>query len=314
MGNVVPEALAIGVVGTGSMGRHHVRLLKGLESAHLVGVFDADPSVAGTIVAEHGVASFSSVEELARDCQALVIAAPTQQHLEIAETAFAHDCHVLVEKPIASTAKQAQKMLDAAGDRIVAVGHVEFYNPATQALLNLNRAPGYVEVQRRSGFTKRSLDIDVIADVMIHDLQLLHELDDTPVVEIRAVGTAALSDKVDIANVRLEFGSGMVANLTASRVSLRKERRLRAFFPQLYCALDFESMTMNQFEVIKKEGAEPEIVETVVTQEGANPLADELEAFVGACSGQNARQVNGAQGLVALQTAEAISATIASRT
>ena len=219
------------------MGRHHVRLAAELGGADLIGIYDADPSAAATVSADYNAQVFPSIEELAQSCDAVVIAAPTQLHLEIAQVAFAHNCHVLVEKPIARTAEQARQLLAAAGDRIVAVGHVEFYNPATQALLDLDRVPGYVEVQRRSGFTKRSLDIDVIADVMIHDLQLLHELDASPLAEIRAVGTKALSDKVDIANVRLEFESGMVANLTASRVSLRKERRLRAFFPSaLLCS------------------------------------------------------------------------------
>ena len=304
------EAFPIGVVGTGAMGHHHVRLLSTLPGVDLVGIVEADPERARSVAEEFSCISFDSVGALADACEALVIAVPTDAHLSVALEGLDRGCHVLVEKPLAGNLADAEALVAAAGGHIVAVGHVQFYNPAFAQLLSLERAPRYVEVQRRSGFTHRSLDIDVILDLMIHDLQLLHELDPSPVTEIRALGTAALSPSVDIANARLEFESGMVANLTASRVSVQGERQMRVFFPELYCSLDFDAMTISQYQVAVGKDGEPTVAHQQLGDKDANPLQRELEAFVDACRGGSERIISGEDGLRALQTAIAVSEAI----
>lgn len=304
------ELLRIGVAGVGAMGHHHARLLASIETADLVGIVDADATRAESVAAEFECRHFESLADLTSACEALVVAVPTEVHLEVAREAAAAGCHLLVEKPLAASVEEARELAELADDRVVAVGHVEFYNPATGFLLDLGRGPRYVEVQRRSGFTRRSLDIDVIRDLMIHDLQLLHELDTTAVTEIRALGTAALSPSVDIANARLEFESGMVANLTASRVSVQRERQMRAFFPELYCSLDFDAMRMTRYQLVVGEDGETGIEREELAADGANPLERELRAFIAACKGEDARVVRAAEGLRALETATEISRVI----
>ncbi len=306
----VAEGLPIGVVGTGAMGHHHVRLLSMMAEAELIGIVEADADRARVVAEEFACSVFDSVGALADACEALVIAVPTDAHLSVALEGLDRGCHLLVEKPLAANLADGEDLVAAAGDRILAVGHVQYYNPAFAQLLALGRAPRYVEVQRRSGFTRRSLDIDVILDLMIHDLQLLHELDSSPVAEIRALGTAALSPSVDIANARLEFESGMVANLTASRVSVQGERQMRVFFPELYCSLDFDAMTISQYQVAVGEDGEPTVARKRLGDEDANPLQRELEAFVDVCSGGSQRIISGEEGLRALRTAIAVSEAI----
>lgn len=305
-----PGPLTIGVAGVGAMGHHHVRLLSSIETADLVGLFDADRERSRSVAVEFDCHPFDSLQALAGACEALVVAVPTEAHLEVARTAAEAGCHLLVEKPLASTLEQARAIVDLTTDRVIAVGHVEFYNPATGFLLDLGRAPRYVEVQRRSGFTRRSLDIDVIRDLMIHDLQLLHELDASAVTEIRALGTAAMSSSVDIANARLEFESGMVANLTASRVSVARERQMRAFFPELYCSIDFDAMKMTRYQLTVDGDGTPDIERRELQAADANPLELELREFIASCRGDEARIVSAVEGLRALDTATRISKVI----
>ena len=226
--------LRVAVVGTGALGRHHVRILAELAEAELVGIVDLDVDRARQLADEHGTVALASATELPGMVDAVVVAVPTVDHRAVAEPLLEAGLHVLVEKPIAPSLEEADALVAAAAaaGRILAVGHVEFYNPAVQALMALDDLPGYVEVQRMSVFTPRSLDVDVVLDLMIHDLQILHAIDPSPVREIRATGIHVLSDRVDIANVRLEFESGCVANLTASRVSAERTRKLRVFLHQ----------------------------------------------------------------------------------
>ena len=251
---------------------------------------------------EHGVAARSSLDDLAGDCEAVVLAVPTAVHAEVGVDLLARGLHLLVEKPIGASLVDADRLLESAGDTVLAVGHVEFYNPAVQALLGLGLAPGFVEIQRRAGFSPRSLDIDVVLDVMIHDLQILHALDSSPVAEIRATGIAVLSDRTDIANVRIAFDSGCVANLTASRVSAERDRKLRAFFHERYYSLDYEEQSIKGFRLEQAEG-ERRIVPDDLPVERDEPLRRELEAFVGRCRGEDHVLADGEQGRRALQTA-----------
>lgn len=296
------EPLSVGVVGTGTFGRNHVRVLSDLEGVSLRGIYDRDAAVGRAVAQEYDTTAFEGLDELAEACDAAVLAVPTVAHAAVGCELFAAGLDLLIEKPFATSLEEADRLLAAGDGRIVAVGHVEFYNPAVQALLRSGLTPGFVEVQRRSGFSPRSLDVDVVLDLMIHDLQILHALDTSPVREVRATGISVLSERVDIANVRLEFESGCVANLTASRVSAERERKLRAFFRKRYYSLDYEQQEIKGYRLEETEG-ERRIVPDDLPVERGEPLRRELEAFVGRCRGERVPLVDGEQGRRALQTA-----------
>ena len=284
------------------MGRNHVRLLSSLSGAELIGVYDPNPAAAEAAAREHGARPFSRLEELAGEIQAAVVAAPTVAHAEMGCELLGRGLHVLIEKPLAASLEEADRLLAAAGDRVLAVGHVEFFNPAVQALLTVGSTPRFVEVQRLGVFSPRSLDVDVVLDLMIHDLQILHALDPSPVAEIRATGIAVLSSRIDIANVRVELASGAVANLTASRVSSERARKLRAFLPNRYYSLDYQAQEIKGYR-LEEEGDQRRILPDDLAVERAEPLRRELEAFLAACRGEPAPRVDGAQGRRALATA-----------
>ncbi|HEV8629779.1 MAG TPA: Gfo/Idh/MocA family oxidoreductase [Thermoanaerobaculia bacterium] len=297
----------VGVVGTGSLGRHHVRILSSLPGAELVGIHDARPEVAAALAAEHGTVAYGDLEKLAAGVEAVVLAAPTSEHARLGVPLLAAGRHVLVEKPIAATLEEADALLLAAaqGSAVLAVGHVEFYNPAVQALLGAGSAPRFVEVQRLGVFAPRSLDVDVVLDLMIHDLQILHALDPSPLAEVRATGINVLSPRIDICNVRLELASGCTANLTASRVSAERVRKLRAFLPRGYFSLDYQAQEIKGYRLEEGEGG-PQIVRADLAVESAEPLRRELEAFLRACRGAPTPLVSGPEGRRALATALAV--------
>ncbi|HVR95921.1 MAG TPA: Gfo/Idh/MocA family oxidoreductase [Thermoanaerobaculia bacterium] len=299
----------MGVIGAGAMGRNHVRILSSLPGAELVGVHDPRPEAAEAMASEHGARVFPRLEDLAGEIEAAVLAAPTVAHAEVGCELLVRGLHLLVEKPLAASLAEADRLLDRRGDRVLAVGHVEFYNPAVQALLGVGMPPRFVEVQRLAVFTPRSLDVDVVLDLMIHDLQILHALDPSPVREVRATGIAVLSPRIDIANARVELESGCVANLTASRVSAERVRKLRAFLPSRYYSLDYQAQEIRGYRLEEQDGRRS-IVPADLEVERAEPLRRELEAFVAACQGEPAPLVDGAAGRQALATALAVVAAI----
>ncbi|HYH44147.1 MAG TPA: Gfo/Idh/MocA family oxidoreductase [Thermoanaerobaculia bacterium] len=302
-------ALRIGVIGTGALGRHHVRILASLPGAELVGVVDASPAAAEAVAREHGTRVFPDAAALAGQIEAAVVAVPTVAHAEVGEALLRRGLHVLVEKPIASSLAEADRLIAAAdqGGGVLAVGHVEFYNPAVQALVGVGLPPRFLEVQRLGVFSPRSLDVDVILDLMIHDLQILHALDRSPVAEVRATGIPVLSARIDIANARIALESGCVANLTASRVSAERVRKLRAFLPSRYYSLDYHAQEIHGYQLEPAgEGERPSIVPADLAVEKAEPLRRELEAFVAACRGEAAPLVDGRSGRQALATALAV--------
>ena len=288
------------MVGTGAMGRNHVRILSSLPGVEMVGVHDPDPKAG-----ELGVRVFDRLEDLAGEIDAAVVAAPTVAHADIGSFLLQRKIHVLVEKPIASSLAEADRLLEAQGDRVLAVGHVEFYNPAVQALVGVGVPPRFVEVQRLGVFSPRSLDVDVVLDLMIHDLQILQALDPSPVVEVRATGINVLSPRVDICNARVELGSGCVANLTASRVSSERVRKLRAFLPSRYYSLDYHAQEIRGYRLEEGDGGR-KILPSDLPVTRAEPLLRELEAFVAACRGEKAPLVTGEAGRRALETALAV--------
>ncbi len=297
------QEITAAVIGTGHLGRHHVRILAGMEGVRCLGAFDTDRERLAEITAEHGVPTLASMEA-ASDADAVVVATPTISHREVAGALLEAGCHVLVEKPITATVAEADELVALADrhGRVLAVGHVEFHNPAVQAALGLADGVRYLETQRLSPFTARSIDVDVILDLMIHDLQItLAVAGETPA-EIRAVGVAVLTDKVDLCHAWVEFPGGLVANLTASRVSAERIRKLRLFARDSYFSVDYAEQSVSSAQLLRTpEGVEiaPRMVEVVQEE----PLKAELEAFIGACRGETTPSVDGRTGTAALAAA-----------
>lgn len=290
--------LRIGVIGIGALGRHHVRLLDALPEAELVGLCDSDEATATEFAERYGVRAYSDYRDLAAEVEAMVLAVPTVLHAAMGVDLLDRGLHLLVEKPICSSLEESDRLMEATGDRVLAVGHVEFFNPAVQALLRDSSVPGFVVVERLSPFTPRSLDIDVVLDLMIHDLQILQALDPTPITEVRAVGVKVLSKKIDLANARLEFASGCVANITASRVSAEKVRTMRAFMGDRYYSLDYQQQSLNGFRLETGDPVSPSdplsrIRPLPVEIVPVEPLRRELESFLAACRGEDVSYVDG---------------------
>jgi predicted dehydrogenase len=301
----------VGVFGTGALGRHHTRILAELPGAELVGVYDPREEAAREAAEPYGARIFPSAEALGGEIEAAVAAVPTVAHADVAGALLGRGVHVLVEKPIASSLAEADRLVEAAeaAGAVLAVGHVEFFNPAVQVLVaaleGSEAGVRFVEVQRLAQFTPRSLDVDVILDLMIHDLQILHALDPSPLAEVRATGIDVLSPRIDIANARIELESGCAANVTASRVSAERVRKLRVFGRSRYFSLDYQDQEVKGFR-LEDEGEERKIRPADLAVEKAEPLRRELEAFLAACRGEEARIVTGREGRRALATALAV--------
>jgi predicted dehydrogenase len=275
----------------------------------LSGIFDPREEVARAVAEAHGARIFPSADALAGEIEAAVAAVPTVSHADLGVRLLDRGIHLIVEKPIAASLAEADRLIAAAeaAGRVLAVGHVEFFNPAVGALLGaVGDGARFLEVQRLALFTPRSLDVDVVLDLMIHDLQILHALDPSPVVEVRATGIEVLSPRIDIANVRIELGSGCVANLTASRVSSDRVRKLRVFGQSRYFSLDYQDQEVKGYR-LEGAGSDRRIERIVLAVAKAEPLRRQLEGFVTACRGEtNARIVDGREGRRALETALAV--------
>jgi predicted dehydrogenase len=300
--------LAVVVVGVGHLGRHHLRLARTLAGWRCVGAFDPDRARLEAVCAEFGAEPLASLDEAVTRAEAAVIASPTVTHREVAGRFIAAGRHVMVEKPIAAAVAEAREMVALARRQniVLGVGHVEYFNPAVQAVVARAPRPRYLEAQRLSPFTRRSLDIDVVLDLMVHDLQLAQALNGgAPLKEVRAVGVPVLSERVDLANVRLEFATGCVANLTASRVSSERVRKLRLFEPDAYYSIDYAEQSVSAYRLVRTLG-ETTISPLDVKVEKAEPLAVEHLAFQRACRGEAGPFVDGEAGTAALAAAVAV--------
>jgi predicted dehydrogenase len=300
--------LAVVVVGVGHLGRHHLRLARTLPGWRCVGAFDPDRARLEKVCAEFDAEPLANLEEAVERAEAAVIASPTATHLEVAGHFLAARRHVLVEKPIAASVAEAREMLELAkrAEVVLGVGHVEYFNPAVQAVLARTPRPRYIEAQRLSPFTRRSMDIDVVLDLMVHDLQLAQALNSGAALnEVRAVGVPVLSPRVDLANARLEFAGGCVANLTASRVSSERIRKLRLFEPDAYHSIDYAEQSVSAYRLVRVRG-EVTIAPIDVKVEKAEPLAGEHVAFQRACRGERGPFVDGEAGTAALAAAVAV--------
>ncbi|WP_456433118.1 Gfo/Idh/MocA family protein [Thermosulfuriphilus sp.] len=295
----------IAVVGVGYLGRFHAQKLAQMPGAELVGVVDIVPQRAQEVGGQLGVASFTDYRELSGQVEAVSIVVPTRDHFEVARFFLNEGVHVFVEKPMTATLEEADQLIELARSKglVLQVGHIERFNPAVAELLARVERPLFVEAHRLSGFKERSLDIDVVLDLMIHDLDIVLAMAKAPLKNLHAVGVPVLSDKVDIASVRLVFEDGSTANLTASRISLRAMRRIRVFAAGCYLAVD--SMTRNFLSVSRMVG--PDGRSFFVPKEKSfpktDPLKDELAAFIKAIDEQEEPVVSGQDGREALRLA-----------
>jgi predicted dehydrogenase len=323
------DPISVAVVGVGVFGRNHARVYKELEQqgegVRLLGVVDPDLSRADAVAREFGCKAFGSVEQMLTthsELQAASVAAPTVHHLAAARELMTAGVDVLIEKPLAATLAEADELvaLAAKHKRVAQVGHLERFNPAVRATLPLLTRPMFFEVHRLSVFTPRSLDVDVVLDLMIHDLDIVLAFAKSPVKEVRAVGLPILSGKVDIANVRLEFESGCIANFTASRVSTERVRKLRFFQPQEYISLDYGRQEVLVFTVgtgaepgkpsANRPSANPQIGVTKPPVASEEPLHAELKSFLHAVRERSAPVVSLEDGSRALSLALEIIAAI----
>ncbi|MDB4948717.1 MAG: oxidoreductase domain protein [Gemmatimonadetes bacterium] len=313
-----------GVVGVGSLGFHHARILREVEGVTMAGVYDASPERAAQVAAELGVPAFPSLDDFLAAVDAAVVAVPTTNHAEVALQAIGRGVHLLIEKPIAATLEEADEIVAAAEKAgvIVATGHVERFNGALRACEQYLDEPRFVESHRLAPFNPRGTDVAVVLDLMIHDIDLVLGLIGRHVKTLDAVGVPVLTPSEDIANARIVFENGAVANITASRVSFERMRKIRFFQRSGYISLDLATGT-GEFLRLKKGASLPEgdfsllsianVVERVALKgDGMEPLRAELQSWVAAVRGEGPLVVSGAAGREALAVALRIMGSIES--
>jgi len=297
------ERLRVGVVGVGALGQHHARAYAALPQVELVAVADILPGRAAEIGLPLGAQAFADYRALFGKVDAVSVATPTSAHAAIGQEFLNEGVHVLVEKPISNSVAAAEALVATArsNSRILQVGHVERFNPAVRALREVARDPRFFEAHRLGLFSPRSLDIDVILDLMIHDLDIISMLVPFPPTQVDAVGIAILSRRIDIANARIHFSNGCVANVTASRVSMEKVRKLRLFQSSHYISLDYTRQDVSVFSLGDAgEAGTPKISSCKITPERQEPLRLELEAFIEAVLGRGPVECTGDDGIRAL--------------
>jgi predicted dehydrogenase len=301
----VGEKKKVAVVGVGHLGSRHARLYAESPNAELVGVADVDLERARAIASVYGVRAVSDARELVPEIDAASVAVPTVSHREVTAALLEAGVDVLVEKPIAGSLADAREMVEVAKARgqVLAVGHTERHNPAVEALLKSASHPRFIEVHRLGSFSPRSLDIDAVLDLMIHDLDVIFALVKEKPRSLEAVGVPVLTGRVDIANARLRFTNGCVANITASRVSQDKIRKLRLFEPSRYVSLDYQKQEAVSYQLVRSEGAPPEIRREDLPVVQDEPLRREIEDFLVAVAQRGRPKVTGEDGLDALEVA-----------
>jgi predicted dehydrogenase len=305
--------IRVGVIGVGHVGQHHARIYRELPGAELAGIADIDPARLQEVkrVAEAPV--FQDYRELFGHVEAVSLAVPTHLHAQIARECLDRGVDVLVEKPMAQTLEEAEELTDLAKrrGRILQVGHVERFNGAVRALHRIVKTPGFIECHRLSPFPQRGTDVDVILDLMIHDIDIILSLVKSPVSQVNAVGVPVLTDRVDISNARLEFASGCVANVTASRVSIERLRKIRIFQPDTYISLDYASQEITLFrrlppDLASQPAQPPQIVREEVVVEKEEPLRLQLMSFLSSVRERTRPEVSGEEAVEALRVASQI--------
>src|SRR6266581_4018524 len=300
----------VAVIGVGHLGKQHARLYAELEGVELAGIVDILEPRAQEIASLYKTAAFTNYRDILGKVDAVSLAIPTSDHARVGVDLLEHGLDVLVEKPIASAAEEARSLIEAAArnKRILQVGHVERFNPVVALASELATRPQFFEIHRLAAFSPRSLDIDVVLDLMIHDIDIVLSLVPAQIREVRAVGIPVLSRKADIANARVEFEDGCVANFTASRVSFEKTRKLRFFQPHDYISIDYASQTGTMVSL--RMGR---VTERKLDPPKQEPLMLELAAFAGAVEKREKPAVTGEEGLRALELGLCINTAIAER-
>jgi len=294
------QKVKVGVVGVGAIGRNHARIYSELESADLVGIYDANLETAEAVAAQFGTAVIESIGELADLVDAASVSTPTVTHLEMGRYFLEKGKHVLVEKPISDSVDDARELIDLAqrNDCVLQVGHIERFNPVLSQLEAHLDTPRFIESHRLSPFPNRSMDIGVVLDLMIHDLEIILHLVKSPIAGIDVVGIPVLTRREDIANARIRFESGCVANITASRISPDRMRKIRVFQSDAYLSLDYQDQSG---WIYRKDGME--IAREKVEVEKDEPLKCELASFIECAAKGGKPRVSGQEGAAALDVA-----------
>jgi predicted dehydrogenase len=304
------------VIGAGYLGRFHAQKYSALATCDLVGIADPNPEARAAVSAELGVPAHADYRELLGRVDAVSIVTPTPTHFSVAQDFLAAGAHVLVEKPMTVTIDEGELLIEAArrAGRVLQVGHLERFNAAVQALQPILTVPRFIESARLAPFKHRGTDVDVVLDLMIHDIDLILSIVRAPVVAVDAIGSSVFSKEIDIANARLRFANGCVANATASRVSMKTERRLRLFQDDAYVSVDLHQKVLTVIRKGVGVGADgiPQVAIQETTYEQGDALKAEIEAFLEAAATGSAPPVTGEDGLLALRTAVSIAEQVAS--
>jgi predicted dehydrogenase len=302
------KPLRAGVIGVGHLGQHHARIYASLPSSVLVGVVDVNPARAHLIADRHGARVFTDQTELLKQVDVVSVAVPTSFHYPVVKTCLRAGAHVLVEKPIAVEPVDARDLIRVAHEkkRVLQVGHSERFNPIMVEMRPVIQRPAFIECHRLSVFGDRGTDVDVVLDLMVHDLDLVLSFKPGPVEEVRAAGVAVLSPNIDIANARIQFRNGCVANLTASRVSTTKMRRLRIFQRDSYVSVDFQTRQGMICRRVEKPGERTSVEMESRQGNDAEPLTLQLEAFLQAVTTGSKPVVSGEDGLATLELAHSV--------
>jgi predicted dehydrogenase len=300
--------LKIGVIGVGHIGREHARICAKLPNATFAGVFDLDSAVAHRIAQQHNVKAFPTLEAMADEVDAVSIATPTNSHHRIGTFFLGRGKHALIEKPISDNTAQARELVELAlrNAAVLQVGHIERFNPALRALEEKLTRPKFIEAHRLSPYPGRSTDVGVVLDLMIHDLEIVLHLVRSPLVSLDAVGVAVLSQGEDIANARLRFENGCVANLTTSRISPEKLRKIRVFQDDTYLSLDYQNQSGEMYRKVKNQ-----ITRESILVHKDEPLKLEIASFVESAINRRDPVVSGAKATDALEVAMRITEMIA---
>ena len=301
------QPLPVGVIGVGYLGQHHARLYSRMAGVRLVGVVDTDAERAATVAQEARCAVYPDLDRLLKEVKAVSVVVPTVLHHEIAIRCLEAGLDVLLEKPMTTTLEQADALIEMADRRgtVLQIGHLERFNGAVLAVEPYLTTPRFIESHRLGPFMERGTDVDVVLDLMIHDIDMVLSLVRAPVEEIRAVGVPVLSSQVDIANARIEFANGCAANVTASRVSKDKMRKIRVFQPDAYISIDYQKQDAVVYRRVMEDG-QPKIVFEPVRIQKDEPLKLELESFVRAVTQRTMPVVSGRDGREALRVALAV--------
>lgn len=299
------DRVPVAVIGCGYLGKFHAQKYAAHPEAALVAVVDTDSGKAKTVAAETGSSALSDYRDLYAQIQAASVVVPTPLHHAIAKDLLEHGIHLLLEKPMTTTLAEAQELNALARDRnlILQIGHLERFNPAYLAVADKVKNPLFIESHRLNSFQERGTEVDVILDIMIHDIDLILNLVDDEVKAIHAVGIPVISSMIDIANARLEFERGCVVNVTASRISDKGMRKIRIFQPDAYISIDFAAQGVSLYRKIEEEGRIPYIVSEKLAIEPGDSLQHEIKAFLTAVRQRSAPPVPGEAGMRALKVA-----------